>query len=214
MTLPELTDAEVRVLGVLIEKSLQTPDLYPLSLNALLAGCNQKNNREPVVAFTDEVVEVTIDALRRKQLLSVQTGAGSRVEKYRHLAGGTFDLTMRQLGLLAELLLRGPQTLGELRQRTSRMVAFESTEDVQTEISQLTMREVPVLMELPPQPGKREVRFAHRLQPVEERAAAPMAIPVAGISTPLDALREEMDDLRARVAQLEEELAAFKAQFG
>lgn len=212
MILPELTDAEVRVLGVLIEKSLQTPDLYPLSLNALLAGCNQKNNREPVVVFDEEVVEVTIDALRRKQLLSVQTGAGSRVEKYRHFVGGTFDLSMRQLGLMAELLLRGPQTVGELRQRTSRMVAFESLEEVQAEVAHLLKRDVPMVVELPPQPGKREVRYAHRFQPVEERQAA--HAPATALRSPLDGLQEELDALRARVSHLEAELAAFKAQFG
>lgn len=212
MTLPELTDAEVRVLGVLIEKSLQTPDLYPLSLNALLAGCNQRNNREPVVTFTEDVVEATIEALRRKQLLSVQTGAGSRVVKYRHFVGGTYDLTMRQLGLMAELLLRGPQTVGELRQRTSRMVAFSSLEEVQAEMSPMLQRDVPLVAELPPQPGKREVRYAHRFQPVEERVSA--SAPVVNVSTPLDGIVEELEALRARVAYLEEELAAFKAQFG
>lgn len=210
--LPHLIDAEARVLGVLIEKALSTPDIYPLTVNSLVAGCNQKSNRDPVMDFGEDDVLATLDALRRKQLVAEQSGMGSRVTKYRHLTGGQYDLSLRQLAVVAELLLRGPQTAGELRTRTTRMHAFEALEDVQAELNELAGRAQPIVYELPPQPGRREVRFAHAFQPVPESDATPTPARAAP-STPVSALTDEVEALKARVAELEAAFARFRQQF-
>src|SRR5688572_3629218 len=160
-----LTPDECRVLGVLIEKELTTPEQYPLTLNALVNGCNQKNNREPVVSFDDDRTQDAVDSLREKGLLVRVDQHGSRVPKFRHEATGKLQLDRFQLVILAELLLRGPQTLGELRGRASRMHRLDSMEIVKESLGKLMNREEPLAREVSPSPGSRAERYGQLLCP-------------------------------------------------
>lgn len=209
--LPVLTPPEVRVLGVLVEKALSTPEYYPLTVNALVAGCNQKSNREPVVAYSDDDAQAALDLLVRKRLVAEQTGMGSRTVKYRTLLGGVYEMTTAEKAVMAELMLRGPQTAGELRTRTTRMHSFGSVDEVDAVLRGLAGREAPLVTELP---GRREPRWAHLLGgPVDtapEHESAPVA---ASAATPVASLAAELDALRARVETLEADFARFRAQF-
>ncbi len=209
-TIPTLTGSELRVLGVLIEKALSTPEYYPLTVNALVAGCNQKSNREPVVDFSEGDVMEALDALMGKRLVAEQTGMGSRVAKYRTLFGGVFELSEAQKAILAELMLRGPQTPGELRSRTARMHTFDGLEAVAAELDALRGREAPLVAELVPQSGRREARWAHTLAPLPEsegEGGAPSQAAPAHAASPL---AEEVAALRARVEALESAFAQFR----
>jgi len=207
-SLPVLSPPEVRVLGVLVEKALSTPEYYPLTVNALVAGCNQKSNREPVVAYSDSDVQAAVDLLVRKRLVAEQTGMGSRVVKYRTLLGGVYEMTTAEKAVIAELMLRGPQTSGELRGRCTRMHAFGSVEEVEVVLHALAARETPLVAELP---GRREPRWAHLLGgPVE---ATHEAEPSLAPATPVAALSAEVDALRSRIEALEGAFAQFRAQF-
>ncbi len=206
----ELTAHEQRVLGCLIEKQRTTPDVYPLSLNALRAACNQSTNREPVLAMTDEEVREACQALYRHGLARLASGAGSRTIKYRHLAPEALQLGDAELALLAVLLLRGPQTVGELRTRSERLHPFESLGTVTAVLDRLAGRELVLLLER--ERGRKEPRWTHLLggtapAPV---AAAPSTVlaPAAGAS------KEPPADLLARLAALEERVAALEAQAG
>src|SRR4051794_14618672 len=155
--LPPLNAAEVRVLGSLIEKQITTPDYYPLSLNALTNACNQLTNREPVVSFDETTVVRAIDGLREKRLATLFTGGESRVAKYKHTLNDALLLTPAETALLNVLMLRGPQTIGELRTRAERLYAFESPADVEETLSALSIRQPqPLVAKLPRQPGTKE----------------------------------------------------------
>jgi uncharacterized protein YceH (UPF0502 family) len=160
-----LTPDECRILGVLIEKELTTPEQYPLTLNAMVNGSNQKNNRDPVVTFDDDRVQDAIDSLRAKGLILRVDLAGSRVPKYRQLASEKIGLNRFELVILAELLLRGPQTSGELRGRASRMHHLDSLEIVQQALEQMMARPEPLVRRLPPSPGSRAERYVQLLCP-------------------------------------------------
>ena len=162
----ELTGLEARVIGCLIEKQITTPDQYPLSLNALLNACNQKSNREPVLELGETAVQQTVDTLVKRHLLLERSGFGSRVSKYQHLfcntEFGTLKFTPQELAIVCELLLRGPQTPGELRSHASRMAAFADVAEVETVLRQLAGRDSgPLVACLPREPGRREARYAH-----------------------------------------------------
>lgn len=197
------------MLGALIEKELTTPDYYPLSLNALTNACNQKTNREPVSAYEDAVVLDALHGLRDLHLAAFVSESGSRVEKYRHRIGETFNFSRGEIAIVCVLLLRGPQTVAELRDRTSRMFHFADADAVLSSLEKLAAREPdPIVRQLPKLPGTKEPRWAHLLagEPVLPEAA----------ETPAHAA----PPLTARVDQLEEELRAlrdaferFKAQF-
>ncbi len=214
--IPTLTDEELRVLGVLIEKALSTPEYYPLTVNSLLAGCNQKSNRDPVVHYGEADVQAALDLLMRKRLVAEQTGMGSRVAKYRTIFGGVYDLSEAQKAIMAELMLRGPQTAGELRARTARMHSFDDIDAVGAELTALARREQPLVAELSPQPGKREARFAHTLAPLpdsdEDLALAAPGIPATPRSI-AGSLTDEVEALKARIAALEEAFERFRSQF-
>lgn len=154
-----LHPAEVRVLGSLLEKEITTPEYYPLSLNALVNACNQKSNRDPVVEFDSETVGQALEALRDKGLLLAITGAGSRVPKYGHRISEKLNLGRRELAILCELMLRGPQTLGELRTRSERMHRFDDLAEVEAVLDRLPE----LVVKLPRRPGEKEVRYAHLL---------------------------------------------------
>lgn len=210
-----LDAAEVRVLGSLLEKDLATPEYYPLSLNAVMLACNQKNNRNPVVNFDAATVENALEGLREKKLAAVITGAGMRVPKHRHLLGEALNLGRRELAILAVLMLRGPQTLGELRDRTERMHAFADTEEVEAVLDHLMGREEqPLAVRLPRAPGTKEPRYAHLLagEPAVPAAAEPEP-PPAPRADRIAELEAEMDRFRERIGDLERQFADFRRQF-
>ena len=157
----ELTSTEIRVLGSLIEKDITTPDYYPLSLNALVNACNQKNNREPVTTLDEASVRDALTTLQEKRLAGPAGGADSRVAKYEHRLQEVFNFDRREIAVLCVLLLRGPQTPGELRGRTERMYHFEALDDVIGTLDRLGKREPPLSAVLPRQPGTKESRYMH-----------------------------------------------------
>src|SRR5438105_10122305 len=158
-----LTDVEVRVLGSLIEKEVTTPDYYPLSLNALMNACNQSSNRSPVVHFDEDTVLRATDTLRQRNLLHVVDKADSRVTKYRHVMGETMALDHREIAVMCVLMLRGPQTVGEIRTRSNRIHDFENLEQVENILNSLIARQPALAIRLPRQAGQKEVRYAHLL---------------------------------------------------
>ena len=162
----ELAPDEIRVIGCLIEKEMSTPDQYPLSLNALTNACNQKSNRDPVLALDETAVQQIVDRLIKKRLVSEQSGYGSRVPKFQHLfcntSFGTLKLSPQELGIVCELFLRGPQTPGELRSRASRLCRFSDVTEVEAVLNSLGSREDgPFVIRLAREPGRRESRYAH-----------------------------------------------------
>jgi uncharacterized protein YceH (UPF0502 family) len=214
-----LNDIEVRVLGCLVEKEMTTPEYYPLSLNALTNACNQKSNRDPVLSLEETDVVRALDGLRFKGL-AMQAADGGRVPKYRHALAGKLFLEPPELAILGELLLRGPQTVGELRGRAERMHTFPGLEDVEAILQELQEREAPLVVKLPRQPGRKEHRYAHLLagepqSPTEEAAAAPEAarVLVMAENERIAALEQEVATLRAEMADLRRELAEFRTEF-
>jgi hypothetical protein len=161
----QLTPDEARVLGVLIEKATTTPDQYPLSLNSIVSGANQKNNRDPVMQMEEGSAFEALEGLRSKGLVIRSDMVGSRVNRYKHTAGETLRARAGEVAILAELLLRGPQTLGELRGRASRMHPFDSLDAVKSMLSALIERDEPLVRELPPAPGSRAERYEQLLSP-------------------------------------------------
>src|SRR5213075_1601375 len=163
MTVPELnlTGIEVRVLGSLIEKDITTPDYYPLSLNALVNACNQKNNRDPLMSLDEASVRQALSSLQERRMAGPAGGADSRVTKYEHRLQEVFNFTRPEIAVLCVLLLRGPQTPGELRGRTERMHHFEALDDVQSALQKLAQRDPPLVNVLPRQPGTKESRWVH-----------------------------------------------------
>lgn len=216
----QLTAAEARVLGALVEKDHTTPDYYPLTLNALTNACNQKSNRDPVVAFEEADVVRALDGLRHKGLAMQAHGEGSRVPKYRHSLAEKLHLEHDEQAVLAELLLRGPQTLGELRTRAERMAPLPSLEEVERILGELMQRQPPLAVKLPRQPGRKEHRFAHLLCGEPELSADdPTPSPEAATlqmraeNERLARLEAEVAGLRDEVAQLRAELEKFRRQF-
>lgn len=210
-----LTDVEVRVLGSLIEKELTTPEYYPLSLNALTNACNQSSNRDPVVQYDEATVAGAIESLRGRSLVRAVQQSGSRVTKYRHLASETLTLDLRQTAVLGVLMLRGPQTLAELRTRGSRLASFESLEDVEATLNELIAREPSALVtRLPRRAGQKEARYAHLLAgEVAFDAPDPSAPRAPADGERIGALEEGMEELRKEVADLRTQLEAFRKQF-
>jgi uncharacterized protein len=190
---------ELRVLGCLIEKQRTTPDQYPLSLNALRLACNQSTNRDPVVDYDEATIRTALESLGRRGWTRLASGAGSRAIKYRHLFDEALGLDDRELAVLTVLMLRGPQTLGELKQRTERLHRFGSTADVAETLEQLAQRELAVRQ--PRRPGER--RYAQLIGGGGE--AEPSAGPAAPAPAPT-ALEERIAELERRIAALEERL--------
>jgi uncharacterized protein YceH (UPF0502 family) len=210
-----LTDVDVRVLGALIEKDMATPDYYPLSLNALMNACNQSLNRDPVMQLDEDAILRSIDGLRKRSLVRATQGISSRVMKYRHLVGEAMSLDPRETALLGVLMLRGPQTTGELRARSSRLTSFDSPAEVESVLSALIAREGPALvMRLPRQPGQKEVRYAHLLSgPVTFETPDVPAMREPPDAERMRALEETTEELRKEVADLRRQLEEFRKQF-
>ena len=208
-----LTPIEARVLGALIEKEATTPEYYPLSLNALVNACNQKNNREPVTQLNEDEVRTALNQLRDQNLAAALHD--SRVTKYEHHLQEVLNLTRAETAILCVLLLRGPQTPGELRGRTERMHRFDELTDVVSVLDKMAQRDPALVMALPRQPGSREIRYAHLLSGEPElvepapfliEGATPARSPdldrVSRLETEVAALREQIAQLKAQVAAL------------
>src|SRR6186713_1988722 len=200
---------ELRVLGCLIEKQRTTPDVYPLSLNSLRLACNQATNRDPVVDYDEPTIRAALDRLSRKGWTRLASGPGSRVAKYRHLLDDALGLVPSQSALLAVLMLRGPQTPGELKGRTERLYPFPSLDDVQRTLDELITREL--VARLPRRPGQKEERYAQLLgdTAVPAELAAPSA-PVAAPELVLQQHNVPSAGLEDRIARLEDEVASLR----
>jgi uncharacterized protein len=200
-TVTELSPVAARVLGSLVEKEITTPEYYPLSLNALANACNQKNNRDPVTSLDEDQIRQALHALEDQGLAGAVRGSESRVAKYEHHIQEVFNFTRGETAVMCVLLLRGPQTPGELRGRTERMHRFEELSDVQTTLQRLMQREPPLVVVLPRQPGTKEARYAHLLSG-EVTEAIPGVVESGGLEAEVAALRQEVAELKAQVERV------------
>ncbi len=210
-----LTEIEARIVGALVEKHLTTPEYYPLTLNALIAACNQKTNREPVVSYTEQTVQQTLDGLRDKNLVYVFYGSTSRVPKYKHIFGDYFELEASEIAVLCVLMLRGAQTLGELRERTHRLYEFSGIGEVNETLDNLSRRDEPLVVKLERQAGQKEARFAHLLsgeitsyQPPEKSVSRS-----AANDERIEKLEQEVAGLRSELNDFRQNFEEFKKQF-
>ena len=216
-----LSEIETRVLGSLIEKDITTPDYYPLSLNALVNACNQKNNREPVMTLDESAVRDALATLQEKHLAGPASGADSRVTKFEHRLQEVFNFDRREIAIVCVLLLRGPQTPGELRSRGDRMYHFEALEDIISTLDRLAQREPSLARVLPRQPGTKESRYTHLFSgepPMSNAAdvAPPPSHANAGDQSAADrltAVEKEVANLRQELSEIKQQLAAFRKQF-
>jgi uncharacterized protein YceH (UPF0502 family) len=215
-----LNDVETRVLGSLVEKDVTTPDYYPLSLNALVNACNQKNNRDPVMHLQEDAVQEALSTLQDKRLAGPTSSADSRVTKYEHRLQEAFNFTRGETAVLCVLLLRGPQTPGELRGRTERMHRFEDLTEVQSTLQRLMQHDPPLVRVIPRQPGTKESRYKHLLaRDVEDAADVAQAASSAFVASNsqdtdrITHLENVVSDLRKEVADLKQQLAGFRKQF-
>jgi uncharacterized protein len=213
-----LTEIEARVLGALTEKDITTPDYYPLSLNALVNACNQKNNREPVMNLDEETVRQALGTLQEKRLAGTASGADSRVTKVEHRLQEVFNFDRRETAVVCVLLLRGPQTPGELRSRTERMYRFEALDDIVSTLDRLAQREPPLARVLPRQPGTKESRYMHLFsgeppEPTVARVPSPATAGATSVADRLIKLEEQVAGLRHELSEVQQQLAAFRKQF-
>ncbi|MGE0405513.1 MAG: YceH family protein [Candidatus Korobacteraceae bacterium] len=200
---------EARVLGSLVEKEITTPEYYPMSLNALVNACNQKTNREPVMQLDEDAVRQALRGLQQDGLAGTRSGAESRVTKYEHRVQEVFNFTRGETALMCVLLLRGPQTPGELRGRSERLHRFEHLDDVQTMLQRLMQRDPALVKVLPRQPGTKEARYAHLLSGDVQGDAYAVAVETDGSVD----LRDQVAELRKEVEELKREFAEFRKQF-
>jgi len=212
-----LSDVEVRVLGALIEKEITTPDYYPLSLNALTNACNQKSNRNPVMALDEGTVRAALDSLDRKWLAARASGADSRVTKFEHRAQEVFNFDRRQTAILCELMLRGPQTLGELRAHAERMYRFDDMSALESTLQKLIDRQPPLAKKLPRLPGTKEPRYAQLLAGEKTEWTAlpdePEALTAPVYDDRIPRLEAELAEVKQQLANLQQQFTDFKKQF-
>ncbi len=209
-----LDTEEIRILGSLLEKEITTPEYYPLSVNGLLNACNQKSNRDPVLHLDEDSLERAVYTLRDKGLLVSITGAGSRVPKYGHRISEKFNLGRRELAILCELMLRGPQTLGELRTRAERMHPFADLAEVESVLDRMSE----LVTRLPRRPGEKEARYAHLLSGEPPVSVPPPASAATELGPPpqqsrISALEAEIAQLRRELEDLKQQFAGFQKQF-
>ena len=214
-----LSEIETRVLGALIEKELTTPEYFPLSLNALVNACNQKSNRDPAMSLREEDVSAALRGLDQEGLAGRADSMDNRVTKFEHRLQEAFNFDRRETAVLCELLLRGPQTPGELRGRAGRMHPFEDLGQVQSTLQRLMQRDPPIAKVLPRQPGTKEARYAQLLSgdvasPQTEAASAPPAVRKADAgSDRISRLENEVATLQKDLAEVKQQLASFRKQF-
>lgn len=199
-----LNDEEVRVLGTLIEKEITTPEYYPLSLNALIAACNQSSNRNPVVHYDEQTVAQALDSLREKKLVHFLDRAESRVTKYRHVLYEAMNLSRPVIAVMCVLMLRGAQTAGEIRTRTNRLYDFTSQEQLETTLNSLMSGETPFIARLPRQSGQKEVRYAHLLSG---------EVRLTGTEAEAEPQLDRIGKLEKEVEELKRQFAEFRKQF-
>lgn len=204
ITIPVLEPEELRVLGSLMEKSKTTPDYYPMTINSLTLACNQKTSRKPVVNYDEDTVAQALNTLKRRGLISTATGGSIRSVKYKHNFAIVFPVLPKEVAIICLLMLRGPQTPGELNTNSGRLYEFESIDEVQEVLERLSSTELPFIVQLPRRPGQKEVRYAHLLSGTPEFNEEDFAedTPVRGNSA-----------LEARVTKLETELAELREAF-
>ncbi len=210
-----LDNTEVRILGCLIEKEMTTPEYYPLSLNALINACNQKSSRNPVVSYDETTITQGIDSLHGKKLVQRTLTAGSRVQKYLHAFLDMFDLSRQELAVLCDLMLRGPQTIGEIRSHTERMAAFESLEEVEQTLRGLMEHDPALVMILPREPGRKESRYIHFLSAGSYAESRTSELPneqTVRLSERITSLEEEVTRLRIEIDGLKQAFSEFKSQ--
>lgn len=210
----------MRVLGSLVEKQVTTPEYYPLTLNALMLACNQKNNRHPITAFNEDTVAAALETLREKNLAYVFYGSTSRVPKYKHVLPEVMHLSQPELAVICVLLLRGPQTTGELATRAFRLHEFAGLEEVESTLNSLISREPdPLVTRLPRQPGQKEVRYAHLLSGevtvdvLPETERRPETASRSSQGDRVSKLESEVDDLKTELGRLQQQFEGFKKQF-
>lgn len=217
--MPEIINAiEARILGSLVEKQLTTPEYYPLTLNALVNACNQKNNREPVMSLDETTVTAAIERLRDRNLIYVFYGSTSRVPKYKHMLPSVYELEPAEVAVVAVMLLRGPQTLGELRTRTERMHEFSGLGEIQETLDGLARRDDPVVIKLPILAGQKEARFGHLLSGEIDVEALAIAHPTRAAQAEnanerIFKLETEVGELRGEIESLKATFDEFKRQF-
>ncbi|HEV7642299.1 MAG TPA: DUF480 domain-containing protein [Pyrinomonadaceae bacterium] len=211
----ELNEVEARVLGSLVEKQLTTPEYYPMTLNALTAACNQKTSRDPVVSYDEATVQAALDSLHDKYLVYLFHGSTARAVKYKHMLPSVYELEPSETAAICVLLLRGPQTPGEIHSRTGRLYDFKDLNDVQGSLDSLARRDEPMIVRLERQPGQKDARYAHLLSgPVAaETAAASRPAAVTQKDERLEKLEQEVENLRTEVSTLKETFEEFKKQF-
>lgn len=202
--LPILDAEELRVLGVLMEKSKTTPEYYPMTINSLTAACNQKTSRKPVVQYDEQIVTLALDTLKRKGLISTATGGSSRAIKYKHNFAIVFPVTPQEIAILCLLMLRGPQTPGELNTNSGRLYEFESLEEVQSVLERLSDLEMPYVLPLAKRAGQKEIRYVHLLSGVPD----PNQVDLAD-----DHYSKEPNELESRLSKVEQELAELRGAF-
>ena len=214
--LTEMNEIEGRIVGCLVEKQLTTPEYYPLTLNALVAACNQKTNREPVTNYSDAEIERSLDDLRDKNLVYVFYGSSSRVPKYKHMLPSIYELDERETALVCVLLLRGAQTVGELNQRTGRLYEFSGLNEISETLEALAKRGEPVVVKLERQPGQKEARYAHLLsgEVKIELISNLREMPAhQSKNDRLGELEREIENLRNEFNLFRESFEEFKKQF-
>lgn len=203
-TLPVLDAIELRVLGVLMEKSKTTPEYYPMTINAITLACNQKTSRKPVVQYDDQTVILALDTLKRKSLVSTATGGSSRSVKYKHNFAIVFPVLPQEVAILCLLILRGPQTPGELNTNSGRMYEFDTLDDVQSVLERLSEPEMPYVMQLPKRAGQKEVRYVHLLGGTPDLSQIDLQEEVSS---------RPASELESRLTKVEQELAELKEAF-
>ncbi len=202
--LPVLSAEEIRVLGVLMEKSKTTPEYYPMTINAITVASNQKSSRKPVVQYDDHIVVLALDMLKKKGLISTATGGSSRSTKYKHNFAIVFPVLPSDVAILCLLLLRGAQTPGELNTNSGRLYEFESLEDVQSVLERLSLTEVPYVMQIPKRPGQKEIRYIHLLNGTPDFSQLEFEEETQG---------KMPGELETRLSRVEQELSELKTEF-
>jgi uncharacterized protein len=212
----QLTEVEARVVGALVEKQITTPEYFPLTLNSLTAACNQKTNRDPVVSYDEETVQTALDSLRDKNIALVIYRSGSRVAKYKHMFPKVYEISPSEVAVLCVLMLRGFQTLGEIRERSSRLYEFPGLGEVNETLEGLMKRDEPLVMKLERQAGQKEVRFAHLLCGEIDVTNLPVSTSAShkhADNERLSKLEEEVKTLRNELDEFKSAFAEFKKQF-
>ncbi|MEQ7799403.1 YceH family protein [Pedobacter sp. ASV1-7] len=211
--LPVLDAVELRVLGVLMEKSKTTPEYYPMTINAITLACNQKTSRKPVVQYDDQTVILALDTLKRKSLVSTATGGSSRSVKYKHNFAIVFPVLPQDVTIICLLMLRGPQTPGELNTNSGRMYEFETLDEVQEVLERLSVHEMPYVMQLPKRPGQKEVRYTHLLSGIPDLTQIDLqdevssSRPSSELESRLSKVEQELSDLKEAFDKLMQELS-------